>query len=252
MRPLHARHDFQPEKDTAPVSAPVFQQVREVILQLVDQRRASGTPRLPAERELAALCRCYRLTLRDALIRLENEGIIYRMNRSGWYITPARICYNPAKVISFHDYVARQGRTVRTDVLSLTEVPAGEQIARLFGLPDVITPVWQLERRRLIDGHPVMLERNILSQAWCPTLDRETARGSITAYIASQYRHQLQHSDVEIASCTFDVTSAERIRARPGIAALSLQRFSLSGEGNIVEWDTELWRADAVKITLRI
>lgn len=252
MRHLHSCHDFPPETNTDRISAPIFQQVREVILQLIDQRRASGVPRLPAERELAAQCRCHRLTLRDALMRLENEGIIYRMNRSGWYITPARICYNPAKVISFHDYVARQGRMAKTEVLNLAEVPAGEQVARLFGLPDAVTPVWQLERRRLIDGHPVMLERNIISQAWCSSLDWETASGSITAYIADRYQHQLQHSDVEIASGTLDAHSADRINARPGIAAMSLQRYSLNGEGNIVEWDTELWRADAVKITLRI
>jgi len=93
-----------------PPSVPVYQQTRELVCQLIAQLQAQGKQRLPAERELAARVNCHRLSLRDALTRLENEGLIYRLNRSGWYITPPRIQYNPSKIISFHEYVAQQGQ----------------------------------------------------------------------------------------------------------------------------------------------
>jgi len=235
-----------------PPSVPVYQQTRELVCQLIVQLQAQGKQRLPAERELAARVNCHRLSLRDALTRLENEGLIYRLNRSGWYITPPRIQYNPSKIISFHEYVAQQGRVAHTEVLSLSLVPAGEDYARVLALASASDQVWQIERRRLIDGHPVMLEQNVISHAWCPQLDIQIASGSITGYIANQYQHHLLHSDVEIESITLEEATAEKIRARAGITATRLTRLSLSAAGNPVEFDTELWRADAVKISLRI
>lgn len=41
--------------------------------------------KLPAERKLSELFATTRITLREALIQLESQGLIYREERRGWF-----------------------------------------------------------------------------------------------------------------------------------------------------------------------
>ncbi|WP_225321226.1 GntR family transcriptional regulator, partial [Pseudomonas aeruginosa] len=42
----------------------------------------------PAERKLSELFATTRITLREALIQLESQGLIYREERRGWFVSP--------------------------------------------------------------------------------------------------------------------------------------------------------------------
>ncbi len=45
--------------------------------------------KLPAERKLSELFATTRITLREALIQLESQGLIYREERRGWFVSPS-------------------------------------------------------------------------------------------------------------------------------------------------------------------
>ena len=62
--------------------------------------------RLPAERALSELFETTRITLREALGQLEAEGLIYREERRGWFVSPRRLAYNPLVRSHFHAMVA--------------------------------------------------------------------------------------------------------------------------------------------------
>ena len=66
--------------------------------------------RLPAERALSELFETTRITLREALGQLEAEGLIYREERRGWFVSPRRLAYNPLVRSHFHAMVREQGR----------------------------------------------------------------------------------------------------------------------------------------------
>lgn len=57
--------------------------------------------KIPSERELSELFATTRITLKDALISLETEGLIYREDRRGWFVSPERIRYNPYLALTF-------------------------------------------------------------------------------------------------------------------------------------------------------
>ncbi len=42
-----------------------------------------------------------RMTIRQALFQLEAEGLIYRLNRRGWFVSPPRLRYDPTANLSF-------------------------------------------------------------------------------------------------------------------------------------------------------
>ena len=74
--------------------------------------------KLPSERELSELFSTTRITLKDALVSLETEGLIYREERRGWYVSPERIRYNPLSRSHFHQMIREQHRIAETRLLS--------------------------------------------------------------------------------------------------------------------------------------
>ena len=52
---------------------------------------------LPSERQLQTGTGAARGTVRAALFQLEAEGLIYRTERSGSYVSPAPIVYDPPR-----------------------------------------------------------------------------------------------------------------------------------------------------------
>ncbi|MFQ5458544.1 MAG: GntR family transcriptional regulator, partial [Myxococcota bacterium] len=78
---------------------------------------APGT-KLPSERALAEEFSLTRVTVRQALIRMEAEGLIFREERRGWFVSPPRVRYDPTANTSFTESITEQGRVAGTTVLS--------------------------------------------------------------------------------------------------------------------------------------
>ncbi len=63
-------------------------------------------------------------TLRQALQQLEAEGLVYRENRRGWFVSPRRTRYDPTRISGFMDHVSAQGRTPRTECRQAMRCPS--------------------------------------------------------------------------------------------------------------------------------
>jgi DNA-binding GntR family transcriptional regulator len=53
--------------------------------------------RLPSERKLQSDSVAARGTVRETLFQLEAKGLIYRRDRSGWYVSPPAVTYDPTR-----------------------------------------------------------------------------------------------------------------------------------------------------------
>lgn len=61
--------------------------ISNTILQQIDRGLfATQSKRLPSERELSDIFNTSRLTVKQALLYLESQGLIYRKERRGWFL----------------------------------------------------------------------------------------------------------------------------------------------------------------------
>ncbi|WP_410968065.1 UTRA domain-containing protein, partial [Salmonella sp. SAL04281] len=90
-----------------------------------------------------------------ALIQLESQGLIYREERRGWFVSPERLAYNPLVRSHFHAMVSEQGRVPATEVLSARQMPASAAVCELLELP-ALSSVYQIRRARRVDGRLVL------------------------------------------------------------------------------------------------
>jgi DNA-binding GntR family transcriptional regulator len=203
--------------------------------------------RLPSERSLQVTSHAARGTVREGLAQLEAEGLIYRKDRSGWYVSPAPIVYDPTRWEGFISYVEAQGRVPATETLDARQIAADAWLAGVFDRPTG-APLTLIRRRRTIDARAVLVEYIVVDLALAPDLLRFSFDQSLTGILKSHYGLSVTHNKVEMQPCALTGREADALRVKPGLPGLNVVRTSYDALGRVVEFDREYWRHDAVRI----
>ncbi len=228
------------------------QRIVDALLARIAGGEWAADQRLPVERELAALFGCTRITLREALQQLESEGHIYRENRRGWFVSALRVRHDPTSIAGFMQYVAAQGGTPRTELLSARRQPAGATLARQLELDDAQAEVFVLQRRRWIGRRAVLLETNALLAAWAPTLLDHDLAGSLSAVLGQRLGLRQARSRLSMYPATLGAEQAALLQSTAGTPCFRLQRVSYAADGRAVEFDIESWRHDVLEVTVEV
>ncbi len=225
--------------------------VRDSIAAHIHSGDLAANACLPSERQLQTGTGAARGTVRAALFQLEAEGLIYRKERSGWYVSPAPIVYNPTRWESFISYVTAQGRTPRTELLSARDVQATADCSAVFGVKPG-APLYELRRRRYIDGRAVLIETIFVDPRLAPGLLEHDLETSLTEVLRHHYGTDVARNRIEMQPCALTQEAALALRVKSGLPGLLVTRISEDARGRVVEYDHEYWCHDALKISVDI
>lgn len=122
--------------------------------------------RIPSEMDLADALGVSRTTIRDALSRLEQEGVIFRKQGAGTFVNDAglQIKTRLEEIWTYEGMLRAHGYTPTTHIISIEERPADVDMAATLGLNsgDNILVVKKLFRA---DNSPVTLTVNHIPAA---------------------------------------------------------------------------------------
>ena len=225
--------------------------VRDEIAARIDGGDFKAGERLPSERQLQVGGGVARGTIREALFQLEAEGVIYRKDRSGRYVSPPPVVYDPTRWEGFMSYVEAQGRRPLTETLSKTEIVCDAMLAQIFSRP-IGAPMYWILRRRSIDGRAVLIESIVVDASVAPGLIEHDLDGSLTSVLKSVYGIGVARNKVDMRPCALTRDEAEALRVKSGLPGLSVVRTCYDAQGRVVEFDREYWRHDALTVSVDI
>jgi DNA-binding GntR family transcriptional regulator len=246
MPPSDAQHS--PPGEATPE---LYISIRDHIASRIAAAGLQAGDRLPPERQLQVSGGVSRGTVREGLFQLEAEGLIYRKDRSGWYVSPPPVVYDPTRWEGFMSYVEAQGRRPSTETLGAEDIVADSLLAQVFSRP-VGAPLYLIRRRRFIDGRAVLVERIVVDAALAPNLLRFSFDQSLTNILKSEYGLAVARNEVVMQPCALTRHEATALRVKSGLPGLSVVRTSYDAQGRIVEFDRESWRHDALKVIVDI
>jgi len=201
--------------------------------------------KLPSERQLQTGTGIARGTIREALFQLEAEGLIYRRDRSGWYVSPPPVVYNPTRWDGFMSYVSAQGRSPMTETLWKRQIKATQHLSGIFEKP-IGSALYALRRRRYIDDRAVLVETIVVDPDLAPGLLGYSLDGSLTSILKTVFGVSVARNMVRMRPCALVKADAEGLKVKSGLPGLNVVRTSYDAKGRVVEYDEEYWRHDAI------
>lgn len=230
---------------------PTVTAICRALLEQIDSGLLPAGGKLPAERRLSELFDTTRITLREALTQLEAQGLIYREERRGWFVSPPRLLYNPLVRSHFHAMVAGQQRVPATEVLSARQLPASPAICAHLELP-ALSSVYQIRRARRVDGRLVLYVEHYLNPAYFPGILDSDLRQSLTDLYASRYDIRYGRVCFDMVPTALHGEAASALRVAEGSPALRITRINRDQHGRVIDCDLEFWRHDAIHVSVEV
>ncbi|WP_042464159.1 GntR family transcriptional regulator [Neobacillus dielmonensis] len=230
---------------------PIYYQLQELIKDLIDKGELKPGDLIPPEREYAEKLQISRMTVRQALTQLVNEGYLYRIQGKGTFVSERKIEQPLHQLRSFTEDMVSRGLKPGSQLISFEVIPATIQIASQLGIQEY-GPVYEIKRIRLADDVPMALESNYISANLVKGLTEQIVKKSVYAFIEEQLNFTIDHaSQVIEASIASDVES-EYLRIKKGSPIMLIQQQTFLKDGTPVEYVRSSYRADRYKFMIQM
>jgi len=224
-------------------------QMRDQILQLLDEGKLQAGDRLPTEAEFAATYSVSRGTVREALKLLEQDGLVDVFHGKGRFVSALQglgVVRPVTRFESVTEMLAARGVTATTKVLTARILPAEPDEAKQLGLQagdDVV----ELRRVRLRSDEPLVFSRNLFSADLLQgeELRPEEFAGSLHEWLQRRNREPLssaaQLSAVHLTDDDFAEHAPAHLRNAPW---LLISERGLDQNGTVVLLSMDFHRGD--------
>jgi GntR family transcriptional regulator len=230
---------------------PLYLQLKKLLEAQVASGELPPHGRVPSERELSEQYDISRMTARQALTELIQEGRLYTSRGKGTFVAEPKIRQSVQSLTSFTEDMRARGLTPTTRLVRLELTRASDPIALRLRIA-VGAPVVCVERLRLADDEPMALETACLAFDGAERLVSLGLEGSLYAVLREQFG---------IIPCEA-VQEFEAMLARPrerallhlseGSPVLAIQRTSFDADQRPFEFVQSIYRGDRYRFVARL
>jgi GntR family transcriptional regulator len=208
--------------------------------------------RIPSETDLATELGVSRTTIRDALSRLEIEGVIYRKQGSGTFVNRPglRIKSRLEEIWSYEAVLEAHGYSPSNRILGLKIVPADPDVAADLARP-AGEPMLMVEKLFLEDQEPVILTRNFIPQETIvePYIEDDLRR-PVFEFLAQFCQRHLNYYLSDIVPVIATGRLAGRLHLPDPTALLSLEEIGYDDNNEPVIKAYSYFRDDLIRLRL--
>ena len=219
-----------------------YSAVAQRIEQQIRDGEISAGSRILGERELAKLLGVSRVTLRRALGELRDRGVLVSDEAKGWFVAPLTVSEQNV-LRSFSEMAASRGLSSSSWVIqSIVRIASFEE-TEILKL-EAGSPVFQLERVRILAGEALGIEESLVPLQRAPNLPKMDFV-SQSLYVAMREAG----AGPAIADYVLSATSATAQQARllhvpEGTALLATNAIARDVNGVPVELSKTFFRGD--------
>lgn len=218
-----------------PDSLPIYIQIHDQIKDKIENGFWKIGDRLPSERELSLQFGVSRMTLRQAIQTLADEGILERKIGSGTYVARQKVQEKMSGTTSFTEIMKSQGREPSSKVVSyFLTAPSSSEMEKLNLSKE--EQILRMERIRFADDIPICFEIASIPEK----LIREYSKAEITK---SFYQTLAEKGGKKLGSASQTVSAmlaseqiAEYLQVKRGDAILRVRQISRLEDGTPFEY----------------
>jgi GntR family transcriptional regulator len=232
-------------------SIPLYLQVKAWLEEEIATGKLKPHRRVPSERLLSGRFGISRMTVRQALTEMVHDGRLYSRVGMGTFVAEPIMKQPLRSLTGFTEEIKARGSVPTSKVLRCELVTPSAGIARIFDRP-YGTPVVALDRLRLSDGEPLMLETNLLSFSGVERLLGVDLSGSLYELLGREYGLVPSFADQEVIARRSRPREVGLLGMDEETAVLEFTRTTSGSSGQVFEHVVSVYRGDRYRFVFHL
>lgn len=224
-------------------SKPLYLQLKDKLLERILSGAYQPEEKLPSERNLSKEFKISRITVREALKALSNEGFIYAQVGKGTYVNHIHFKQD-TKLTGFTEQMKKKGKEVTSKIIEFTLELANQDVMSKLELYSN-NWIYKLKRIRYTNQKAVAIETAYIPEYLCKKLDEyDFSRESLYDVLRDQYGYQLVIAEQMVVASLANNSEHEIFEIEPPAAVLRMKRITRGAQKKVIEYVESVYRGD--------
>ncbi|MGI5835395.1 MAG: GntR family transcriptional regulator [Chloroflexota bacterium] len=205
---------------------PLYHQLKDYLRDKIESGEWQPGQRIPSERELCAAFNVSRATTTQALNDLERMGLIERRQGKGTFVAQPKLVQSLLGFYTFTEETLAGGLKPVIKILSIEISAPTARHAKMLDISPT-AKVFSIERLRLVNGEPVLLDECFIPFDLCPELIQEDLESRFLHDILSEkYGIRMVEQEKWVEPVVLDDYEAGLLRTKRGALGLQVERVA--------------------------
>jgi len=227
---------------------PLYYQIKNIIREMIENEELKPGEMIPAERELCEIQGVSRMTVNKAIMDLVNEGVVYREQGKGTFVSVPKEKQQISKLKGFTEEMEHKGLKSKTHILSFTVKPATKQLRVILNLQAKESNVIEIIRLRISNDEPLAIETAWISNEIFVDLTADAIEGkSLYNIFREKYGVDPIKAKQTIEPIILSGYEATLLNQKQNSVALMFKRTTYLNDGSTIEYTNAIYRSDRYK-----
>jgi GntR family transcriptional regulator len=225
------------------------EEVVEKIEYYIDKNQLRPHDKLPSERQLCEVLGTSRTTLRSAIKRLIMEGVIYSKRGAGTFVAPQKLVRNLQDMESLSKSAEEANKVLSTKVLFADIIECNKELSKRMKLT-LGSKIYCLQRLRLIDGIPSMMELAYIDYSLCNGIEQyDFSNESLYRILGDVYNVKIDHGSESLSVTYVSEQESELLDVESGTPVFYIRGNVYTEDEKMVEFYKSIVRADQIRFS---
>jgi GntR family transcriptional regulator len=222
----------------APV--PIYYQIKQDLQDKIINGFFKPNDRIPSEEALAKQYGISRMTARNAVTQLVNEGFLYRVHGKGTFVSKPRVEKSYAPLTGFVEDMRAKGFIPGSKVLSLNKIIPTSKVKKFLEI-DGSKKVLEIIRMRYANAEPIVIQKAYIPVGAAPKLiEEDLENNSLYEILEQKYGLDLFKATQRMEAVSATKEQAVMLGLKRGNPLLYIERITCLEDGTPIEY-VEMW-----------
>lgn len=230
---------------------PVYCQIQDTIKKKIELKEWGPGSTIPSERKLCEMFSVSRLTVRQAIQGLVDDGYLVRKRGKGTFIQERKIEQQLVGVTSFTSLMKAQGKTPKNELLSLQRIVAPDIVKRELNLTEH-SQILCIKRIRLADEIPMAIETTFLPLDYQNYSLEQNIHSSLYEFIENNLNLKIGNAKQTIEAGIAGKNEAKLLHIPVHAPLLLINKVTYLADGRPFEYVISAYAGERFKFSLDI
>lgn len=222
---------------------PIYIQIADEIKKNIENGIFIPGQMLPSEREFCEMYSTSRMTIRQAISQLVNEGILYKERSKGTFVAK-KVIEKQMELKSFTQDMIGRGFKPGSKIISFVIADPSNEVKEKLCLKSE-EKIFLLNRLRLANDTPMAIEYCHLPVKWYPDLFKYNMQEwSLYEIMLKDYRINVSYANQTIKAVRMSKSQAQILLNKESGFGLMATRTLFTSDNIAVEYTTTLYHPD--------